>query len=133
MPIENPSFLLDAELAATGGTAKAFALDALKVANGIALIESSYTDYRTAKRITLKTRPPVYNKTTGKWNGFRREITISTPQILADTSTDFQSVTIVMNGNPEVALATHDTLRNLGAQTLFDTDLTDFWRYGTLR
>jgi hypothetical protein len=132
MSITNPSFLLDATLAATGGTAKAFTLDSLKVANGIALIESSYSDYRVARRLTLKSKPSVYDRNTGLWSAAKKEAVVTLPVVLANGLTEFQSFTLVHIGSAEVAMSVQDTLRNLTAQTLFDADLTDFWRYGTL-
>lgn len=132
MSINNPSFLLDATLAATGGTAKAFVANGENVANGIGLIESGYASYLTARRITLKNKPSYYDRTKGLWVPLKRESTVALPVLRADGTYGFESYTLVYNGLPETAVAVNDTNRNLAAQVLFDTDLTSFWREGAL-
>lgn len=132
MGIQNPSFLVDATISATGGTASTFGLDATKVANGIGLIESSFTDFRTARRLTLKSKPSYYVPGTKNWVMARQEATLTHPIILVDGSTVFESWTLVHLGHPERAISAQDTQRGIAAQILFDSDLVPFWRNGAL-
>lgn len=125
------TLLSGATSAATGGTSKAFTTDGVAVANGQHFTDFSGTDFRVRPSITLKNRPAVYNKATGKWKKGKRELTLTHPKVLADLSIEYPLFRIEIEDHPEMTIAELILLIANGVQMAYDAELTAFCQYGS--
>lgn len=132
MGLKTMSLLASATLSATGGTALVFADDGVSIPNGVHLIVPADADYQTRRQVTVKYRPPTLNAKTGAYGKDKKSISLALPQVLSDGTVVFNTIRIEREVHPSLAQASVDELNKLGAQLLFDTDVTAFWATGSL-
>lgn len=132
MGLKSMSLLSGATLSATGGTALAFADDGVSIQNGLHLVVPSDTDYQTRRGLTAKYRPPTLDSKTNSYGKDKKSLCLTLPQVLADGRVVFNTLRIEREVHPGLAQSSVDELTKLGAQLLFDTDLSAFWATGSL-
>lgn len=131
MSLQTMSIPAGATLSAAGGTAKSFTPDGLTVASGIHLADASVTDFRVRPNMTIKVKQPSLDAA-GVYSKDKKSVTYVVPKILASGKTVFNLIRIEREIHPESTAAEQDHLLNVGAQLLFDTDVTAFWSSGSL-
>lgn len=132
MGLKTMSLLAGATVAASGGTALAFAEDGQTIQNGVHLIVPSDTDYQTRRQVTAKYRPPTLNASTGVYSKDKKSISLALPLVLPDGKVVFNTIRIEREVHPSLAAASAAELCALGAQLLCDSDVTSFWATGSL-
>lgn len=132
MGLANATLMSGGTLSVTGGTSKTYAPDGVNVANGIHLADFSVTDARIRPSLTAKNRPAAYDKTKGVWVRGKRECVLTIPKVLASGITEFPNVRIIIEDHPEMTDAELTTLLGLAGQIFFDTDFTNYVKYGSL-
>lgn len=130
MGMKNMSLLSGATLAATGGTALAFASNGITVSNGVQLVVPADTSYVTRRSITAKFRPPVVGRD-GVLSRDKKDISLNKPLTLASGKVVNNVIRISREIHPELSAAEATELNKLAAQLLFDTDTDGFWATGS--
>jgi hypothetical protein len=132
MGLKTMTLLAGATVAATGGTALAFADDGVSIQNGVHLIVPADADYQTRRQLTAKYRQPSLDVKTGVYGKDKKSISLALPVVLADGKVVFNTIRIEREVHPSLAAASALELCNLGAQLLTDSDVTAFWATGSL-
>lgn len=132
MGLKTMSLLASATVAASGGSALAFADDGVQVPNGVHLIVPSDTDYETRRSATAKYRPPSYDAATGAYNKDKKSISLTLPLILTNGKIVFNVIRVEREVHPSLAAASAVELNKLAAQLLTDPDTDNFWANGSL-
>lgn len=132
MALKTMSLLQGATVAASGGTALAFADDGAVVPNGLHVIVPADTDFRTRRNVTFKNRASRYDPNSGSYAKGKRSASYQVPTVLDNGTTVFNMVRIEVEVHPEVEAAQIDGLRTIGAQLLVDSDTDSFWTTGSL-
>lgn len=115
----------------TGGTAMALASDGVSVKNGIHVADMAETNFLVRTNLTLKTRNPA-KQSDGTYSKAKRYATIVVPKAIASGEVVFNLVRIETEAHPEMTDAELTNLFMLGAQLLTDSDLTAFFKTGSL-
>lgn len=131
MGLKSMSLLAGATVAASGGTALAFAEDGMSIQNGVHLVIPADADYQTRRMLTAKVRPPTLDTKTGAYGKDKKSISLAQPLVLADGKVVFNTIRIEREVHPSMSAAAAAELCNLGAQLLVDADCTPFWANGT--
>lgn len=118
-------------IAPTGGTDKVFAADGQTVTTGIHLADSSVTDYRTQKHVTVKNRNPQ-RQNDGKYSKGRQDVITTHPFLKADLTVGFNTARTSIEYDPEFPAADLKDLRFMHAQLLFQAAMEAFWASRTL-
>lgn len=116
--------------AGEGAVTVSYAPSGQDIPNGLQIIDTSSTDPRTRKTISVKARMSSYNSITKEYVKDKREITLTHPKLLADGSTAFRIVRISYEEHPESTADERKELLDLAAQTMFDTDFAQFLATG---
>lgn len=132
MGLKSMSLLASATVAASGGTALAFADDGVQVANGVHLVVPADTDYQTRRQVTAKYRPPTLDVKTGAYGKDKKSICLAQPIVLSDGKVVFNTIRIEREVHPSLTAAQCTELNKLGAQMLIDSDTDNFWANGSL-
>jgi len=132
MGLKTMSLLAGATLAATGGTAVAFADDGQSIQNGCHLIVPADADYQTRRSVTVKYRPPTLNAKTGAYGKDKKSMCYAQPVVLTDGSVVFNTIRIEREVHPSTSAANVLDFTKVGAQMLFDTDTDSFWATGSM-
>lgn len=131
MSVINMTFKTGATLAPTGGTDLVFAPDGLTIQNGLHMIVPATTDYRVRQQATLKYKAPSLGAD-GTFSKDKKSISYSVPIVLASGLVVFNVIRIEREVHPEMTAAAALDLNVIGAQMLFDSDMTAFWASGSL-
>lgn len=132
MGLKTMSLLAGATVAASGGSALAFAEDGVSIQNGLHLIVPSDSDYQTRRQVTIKNRQPSLDAKTGVYGKDKKSISLALPIVLADGRVVFNTIRIEREVHPSLSAANALELNKLGAQLLSDADTVDFWATGSL-
>lgn len=132
MGLKNMSLLAAATVAASGGTALAFAEDSVSIQNGVHLIVPADADYITRRSVTAKSRPPTYDQRTAVYGKDKKSISLTQPIVLADGKVVFNVIRTEREVHPSTSAAAMLELNKLQAQMLIDADLDNFWATGAL-
>lgn len=132
MGLKTMSLLATATIAASGGTALAFADDGVSIQNGLHLIVPADADYQTRRQVTVKYRPPNLDSKTNTYGKDKKSISLALPQVLPSGQVVFNTIRIEREVHPSLPAASALELLNLGAQLLTDADVTAFWATGSL-
>lgn len=132
MPINGATILAGATVSASGGTAKTYTENGLKVQNGKQVVDTSQTDGRIRPTITVRSAPGQYNAAVGKFSNDRAETTVTDPFIMADGTIDFPSFRIIYTGNREFPAASLEILKSKAAQSIIDADFAALWSGGSI-
>lgn len=132
MGLKTMSLLSGATIAASGGTALAFADDSVSVQNGIHLIVPSDTDYQTRRQLTAKVKLPSLDPKTGAYGKDRKTISFTVPLVLPDGKVVFNVIRVEREVHPSMSAAAVLELNKIAAQLLTDSDVSDFWAVGSL-
>lgn len=132
MPIQNSTVLAGATVSATGGTAFTLTVDGQQIKSGVHVADASVADFRIRPNATFKARMPV-KLANGSYQKGKNSVTFVRPKVLADAKTvDYPLVRIELEYSAESTDAEITALMNQGAQFLFDTDFTAFFKTGSL-
>ena len=115
----------------TGGTAMALASDGVSVKNGIHVADMGEVNFLVRTNLTLKTRNPA-KQADGTYSKAKRFATIVVPKAIASGEVVFNLVRIETEAHPETTDTELTNLMMLGAQLLTDSDLTAFFKTGSL-
>lgn len=133
MPINGMSVLnTPSSVAWTGGTATVFVDDGTPVATGIHVADQSSTDFRTRKHLTYKNRNPV-KQPDGSYSKGRKSINVTVPIALADGSYSYQVARIEFEIHPELDAAGVSNLRHLAGQAILDSEVDNFFTFGSVK
>ena len=113
-----------------GGTDMTFAPDGITIPNGVHLIVPAVSDFLVRPQLTVKYRPPALSN--GKYGKAKLSMSFTIPSILADGSMNFDVLRLEREVHPETAAAVALDFNNIGAQLLYDPDVTNFWATGDL-
>jgi len=132
MGLKTMSLLAGATVAASGGSALAFAEDGQSIANGLHLIVPADADYQTRRQVTIKYRQPSLDAKTGVYGKDKKSICLALPMVLSTGQVVFNTIRIEREVHPSLSAANAAELIALGAQLLCDSDVTSFWATGAL-
>lgn len=132
MGLKSMSLLAGATVAASGGTALAFADDGVSIPNGVHLIVPADTDYQTRRQVTVKYRQPTVDVKTGVYSKDKKSICLAKPMVLSTGQVVFNTIRIEREVHPSLSAAEAAELCALGAQMLCDSDVANFWATGSL-
>lgn len=132
MGLKTMSLLAGATVAASGGTALAFAEDGVSITNGVHLMVPADADYQTRRMVTAKHKPPTIDTKTGVYSKDKKSISLTLPQVLPSGVVVFNVIRIEREVHPSLATASALELTKLGAQLLVDDNVVDFWATGSL-
>jgi hypothetical protein len=132
MGLETMSLLASASVAASGGTALAFAKDSVAIQGGIHLIVPSDADYQTRRSVTAKVKPASINVKTGVYTKDKKSMSLTRPKVLTDGSVVFEVFRVEREMHPSSPAADALEMNSLGAQMIIDSDAAGFWANGTL-
>lgn len=132
MGLKSMSLLAAATVAASGGSALAFAEDGISIQNGLHLIVPDDTDYQTRRQVTAKYRPPTLDAKTGVYSKDKKSLCLAQPIVLESGQVVFNTIRIEREVHPSLSATDAAELCALGAQLLCDSDVTDFWANGSL-
>jgi hypothetical protein len=132
MGLKTMTLLAGATVAATGGTALAFADDGVSIQNGVHLIVPADADYQTRRQLTAKYRQPSLDVKTGVYGKDKKSISLALPVVLADGKVVFNTIRLEREVHPSMSAADVLELNKLGAQLLTDDDVLAFWATGSL-
>jgi len=132
MGLKTMSLLASATVAASGGSALAFAEDGVSIPNGLHLIVPSDTDFTTRRQVTVKYRPSTYDTKTGKFTKDKKTLSLVKPYVNTDGSIVFSVIRVERELYPLESAANATEMLKLAAQMCVDTDLDSFWATGSL-
>lgn len=134
MGVSNPTLMVGATVAATGGTATTFVPNGADVKSGIQLVDSTNTNAITRAVITLRTiKTALFDAIKGMFTGkTRRSCQLVRPKVLVSGQVIFPLIRIEVEDHPEMSDAERAQLRSEGAQMLTDPDFTPFWTLGSI-
>jgi len=116
----------------TGGTSATFETDGVEIKNGVHMVDTTESDFTVRPNITIKNRAHTLLPT-GIYTKGKRDVTLVIPKLLADSSLVFNLVRINLEVHPETTAAELLNLRLLGCQCFSDSDMDNFYSYGSLK
>jgi len=129
MPINGLVFLQAGTATFAGGTSKTLTSDGMTVPNGIHVVDTSVTDFRTRPNATFKYKPPTI-KADKTYTKQKNSYSFVVPFIDAAGTTQFNLVRGEIEYHPETTAAALQILRSAGAQLFMDTDTDNFYVSG---
>lgn len=115
-----------------GGTSKTFGPGGTQIKGGLQVIDKSVADIRTRPLWNFRYVPAVLQKDKS-WSFEKKIMTCVIPQVNADGITqEFPAIEITINHPVAYTTTQIDEICNRAAQGLFDSDASDFRRYGAL-
>lgn len=131
MSLVNLSLLSGATCSATGGTAYPFSPSGKSLANGYHLIDAAQADIRIQPSIQFVQKFPV-RQPDNTWSLWKQETLLTIPKLCADGIVRAQRLRIQRETLAEGTAAEKLALVTLGAQLLFDADVTAFYASGSV-
>lgn len=133
MALKNMSLLTGATVAASGGSALAFADVANAIPNGVQLVVPADADYQTRRSSVFKYRAPTVDPKTGAYSKDSKSVTYVKPTVNAVTGKiNFNLVRIIREVHPSLTAAECADLNKVAAQMLTDSDTDAFWATGSV-
>lgn len=132
MSVQNAVILAGPTIAVSGGTSKAFTPSSQKVINGINIVDTTATDYRTRPNVSLRATEAVYDKSGVCVAKAIRKATVTRPKLLASGSIDFPCVEIAFKVHPETTDAELLQLIEMGVQVFTSTHFENFRKFGSI-
>lgn len=132
MSVQNATILAGPTISVTGGTAKAFTPSSQKVINGINIVDTTATDYRTRPNVSLRATEASYDKAGVCVAKAIRKVTATRPKLLASGAIEFPCVEITLKIHPETTDAELLAITEMGVQILTDADFENFRKYGSI-
>lgn len=120
-----------ATITVTDGTSVTFAEDGISIPNGIHLIASSDTEYKTRRQLTAKTRAGAYDYKTNSYTKDKRSMVLVAPVIDDNLKIVFNTVRLEVEVLPTMSTASKVELLKQAAQLLLSADSEEFWVTGT--
>jgi len=131
MGIQSLAVSTGATLSASGGTTLTFSPDGTTIQNGVRLIVPADTTYTTRRNAVFKYSAPVINPVDGSYKKDKKSVSYTQPLVLANGKVVFNTIRIEREVHPELSAAAALDLAIVGAQLLFDSDVTNFWSVGS--
>lgn len=114
----------------TGGTATTFTETSRTVVGGKQYSNMNITDYRVRPTVTVTSKLPAFHN--GVWAKGKYSLTYTVPIITASGAITYNNWRQELEVHPEFSDVDAALLRSNGVQFGFDTDLTNFWKGGSL-
>lgn len=121
-----------ATLAPSGGSTLTFAPDGQTVQNGVSLIVPADPLFTTRRRCVFKYAPATVVQSTGGYKRESKSVSYTQPIVLANGQIAFNTIRVTREVHPEMTASNALDLNIVGAQLLFDSDVTSFWAYGSV-
>lgn len=132
MGVQNATLAVGAtSMSVTGGTSKTFGPVGENVNNGIKIIDTSATDFRVRKSITLRNRAEKL-QANGTYSKSIRKVEICVPKILASGEIVKTWARLEIEAHPECTSAEILDLQLIAGQVASDTDFANFFLFGSL-
>lgn len=116
----------------TAGTATTYTDDGLDVKGGIHVVDSSATNFITRPHMTFKNKPAAL-QSNGTWSKGKRDFNVTTPIVLASGAVAFPVFRGTVELHPEMTAAQILELRMLACQMIMDSELSDYFAYGSIK
>lgn len=131
MALANATLITGTTLSATGGTTVNFAPSGKTVENGVEIIDTGATDFRTRTSIQCRSKMPTYNPALKAYAKGRNFVTFVMPILLADGTPAFPTIRVEVDYHPEQTAAHRLDMRKMAAQILFNASFTQFFETGS--
>lgn len=131
MSVKNATLLEGPTISITAGTSKVWTVGGQRVVNGIQIVDTTATDYRTRPHCSLRSSEAVFDKTGLCTVKAIRRASMTRPKILASGAVEFPNLEIVLKRHPESTDAEILELKKAACQLLLDTDFDNFWKLGS--
>jgi len=131
MSVRNMTLKTGGTNSVASGTDLVFADDGVTIQNGVHLSVPATSDYRVRQTATLKYKPPTLLPD-GTYTRDKKEVSYTVPFVRADGKVVFNVLRISREVDPELGASAVTDLNTIGAQLLFDSDMTNFWAAGSL-
>jgi len=118
-----------------GGSNMVFNPIGKTVTNGKAFGNAADTDLTTREEVIIKSRAAQYNASTGLWSKQSSTAQYVVPYEDADGNQHFSLIRVQLEVAPEHLSAVStiiDTLREMGAQCIIDSEMDDLWNTGAI-
>lgn len=132
MSVQNATILAGPTISVSGGTAKSFTPSSQKVINGINIVDTTATDYRTRPNVSLRATEAQYDKNGVCIAKAVRRATATRPKLLASGAVDFPCVEVNLKVHPETTDAEILALTEMGVALLVDPDFDNFRKFGSI-
>lgn len=116
----------------TAGTSAVYTDDGLEVKNGIHVVDSTASSFITRPHATFKNRGAQLLPD-GTYSKGRRDFNITTPIVLASGAVSFPVFRGTMELHPEMSAAQILELKMLACQCIMDSELVDYFSYGSVK
>lgn len=133
MSVQNASIAVGPTISITNGTAVSYTPSGQKVNNGINIVDTSATDYRTRPNISLRGSEPAYDKDGVCVTKSNAVATCTRPKILASGAIDFPCGIVQMKLSPESTDAEILAIKEMMVQVILDADFANFWKYRSIQ
>lgn len=132
MSVQNATILATPTVAVTGGTSHTFTASSQKVNNGINIVDTASTDFRTRHNVSLSATNEVYDAAGKCIQKAQRKASSTRPKLLADGTIDFNNATLILKINPESTDAEQTALMDDIVQIAKSADFANFRKFGSL-
>lgn len=133
MSVLNAIILTGPTISVTDGTAKAYTPGGQKVNDGINIVDTTATDYRSRQNISLRAKEPVIDKAGTVSVKATRHVTVTHPKVLASGAIDFPCGEVKLKIHPENSDAETLALKQAMVQVILGSDFDNFWKFGSLQ
>lgn len=131
MGLRNMSLLLDATIAASGGSPIVFADDGVTIQNGLHLIVPGDEDYQTRRQATVKFRQPTLDAKTGVYGKDKKSISFAWPLVLSSGQVVFNTYRQEREVHPLLSAADCLQMNKIAAQLAISEAVASFWANGS--
>lgn len=118
-------------ISVTGGSAVVMKDDAADIPNGVHVVDTSVTTAALRPHSTFKSKAASYAN--GKIVKGRREVSHVRPKAMSDGVVVYPLVRVNFELDPEMTAAELLELKLQAVQHIMDTELNDFYTFGTVR
>lgn len=132
MSVQNATILAGPTISVTGGTSKAFTPSSQKVINGINIVDTTATDYRTRPNVSLRATEAQYDRLGNCVAKAIRKATATRPKVLANGSIEFPCAEVTLKVHPETTDAELTSIIEMAVQLLTDVDFENFRKFGSI-
>lgn len=115
----------------TGGSDVTYKDDGAEIQSGIHVVDTSVTSMALRPHSTFKSKAASY--TNGVAAKGKREFTHVRPKVLSDSSMSYPLVRVTFEIDAEITAAELLELKMQAVQHIMDSDLNDFYNFGTVR
>lgn len=132
MSVQNATILAGPTISVSGGVSKPFTPSSQKVNNGINIVDTTATDYRTRPNVSLRATEAQYDRLGSCVAKAVRKATATRPKVLTNGSIEFPCIEIALKVHPETTDAELISLIEMAVQILTGTHFENFRKFGSI-